>query len=779
MTRNKRIRKGFLWMLPAAGMLILNACGTGKLAKDELLYTGAKVKIINDTLAKNDKTDLKDGLEKNLTPKPNTNFLGLRPRVFIHNITPEPKKQKGLLYWLKYRIGEEPVLFGQVDRNLNRDILENYAQNKGYFNARVDYDSTRHGKTASMEYSVKTGARYRMRNILFPQDSTTINKEIQAVKDKSLLKPGRPFDLDVIKAERVRIDNRLKERGFYYFSPDNIIVQADSTVSKKPEAEMIVKLKSNTPELSKEQFSIDKVIIFPDYNIADVTENIYSVPVNTDSATRYKGFYIVDPKKKFNPKIFDRALYFKEGDLYNRSNHNLTLNRLISLGTFKFVKNEFIIADSTAHTFDAYYLLTPKDFQSLNVELLAKTNSANYGGSEANLTWTHNNLFKGAENLKITAFGGFDVQMGGRAEGERREGNIIRFGAKGELSIPRLITPFNFHSSSAFVPRTVASLGYEFVSRSNWYRLHNFSAAFGYTWKENIKKEHQLKLLDATLVEPQNVTESYKLYIADKPYLQRAIEEQLIYGPTYTFTYTDTFSEKPNSIYYRGMLDLAGNLTGLAMGANVKQDKQKEIFGIPFSQYAKIENDFRYYHRFANRHTLATRLVAGLALPYGNSLYVPFSRQFFGGGSTDLRGFRARTLGPGSYDPRTPTTPYALFDQGGDIKLELNAEYRPKIYKFIEGAIFADAGNIWLVNEDPSRPGARFSGSWLSEIAVDAGVGLRLDFSILLLRLDLAMPLRVPYYEKDNRWMFNKIEFGNPTWRNQNLMLNIAIGYPF
>ena len=226
------------------------------------------------------------------------------------------------------------------------------------------------------------------------------------------------------------------------------------------------------------------------------------------------------------------------------------------------------------------------------------------------------------------------------------------------------------------------------------------------------------------------------------------------------------------------VLDLAGNITGLATGADVKKDKEKKIFGIPFSQYVKIENDFRFYHKFTEKSSLATRFIGGIAYPYGNSEFIPFSKQFFSGGSNSIRAFRARTLGPGSFDPRT-LEPGTYFDQSGDIKLELNAEYRANLYKFLNAAVFVDAGNIWLLHDDKDRPGAKFSKDFLNEIAVGAGVGLRLDFSILILRLDLAMPLRVPYYQKGDRWAFDKINFGDSSWRKDNLVLNIAIGYPF
>ena len=741
-----------------------------------MLYTGAEVKIENDSLSKKSKKALKSELEDNLTPKPNSSFLGLRPKLFFYNIAKEPKKEKGFNYWLKYKIGEKPVLLSDVDREFNKDIIVNYSENKGYFNAKATYDTVSKNKKAQVIYTLRPGNQYLINKVKFQNDSIPVTEEIVKVSDKTLLKEGNPFDLGVIKSERERIDNQLKQKGFYYFHPDNLIIQADSTVTKNHKVELNVKLKENTPELAKQQFTIDKVIVFPNYNIRDVKDGKYNIPMDSDSLAKYAhdDIYVIDPEQKFKPKIFDRALYFKKDDLYNRADHNLTLNRLINLGVFKFVKNEFVISDSLNHKFDTYYLLTPRQIQSLRLEALGRTNSANYAGSELNLNWTHRNLFRGAEQFKASVYGAFDVQIGGPKDAK----NLFRAGANAQLSIPRIVAPFRFNSSSAFVPRTNISIGYEFQNRTEYYTLNTFSGSFGYLWKENVRKEHDLKIIDITYVTPANVTPLYDSISAKSQALQRVVQKQLIFGPTYSYTYTNTMLPKKNTIYYKGTLDLAGNLTGLFSGANVKDGKQKSIFGVPFSQYAKMEHDFRFYHKLGDKSSFASRFIGGIAYPYGNSDNIPFSKQFFSGGSNSIRAFRARTLGPGSFDPRTIKQGY-YFDQSGDIKLELNAEYRANIYKFLNVAFFADAGNIWLVNDDIQRPGAKFSSDFLSEIAVGAGFGLRLDFSILILRLDLAMPFRVPYYEKGDRWTFDKINFGNSSWRRDNLILNIAIGYPF
>ena len=757
---------------------ILVSCSNTKFLKEgQQLYTGAKIDLIADSLSKSAKSKLESSLKEQLTPKPNSSFLGLRPKLYMYNTTSEPTKQKGFKYWKKYKFGEKPVLLSDVDIDFNRKIIENYSQNKGYFNVTTSYDTLSKSKKAQIIYHVKPRQQYLIEEVTYPQDSTLLNTEIRKMSTESLLKPGAPFDLNVIKSERNRIDQHLKEKGYYYFHPDNIIVQVDSTIHKH-RVHLHVKLKDNTPELATKPFTIDKIVVFADYNLRGRGRK-NPLSTQTDSLVSYKDFYIVDPEKKFKPQIYDRTLYFDKGDVYNRTDHNLSLNRLISLGTFKFVKNQFVISDSLKHTFDVYYMLTPNNFKSLQAELLGKTNSANYAGSELNLNWSHRNFLRGAEYFKASVFGAFDFQMGGNKNAK----NIYRVGSNISLTWPRIIAPFHFHSSSAFVPRTRVNIGYEYQNRTQQYTLHNFTGSFGYLWKEDAKKEHELKVLDITFVTPERISDAYRTEMDSASFngnnsLKRAVEKQLIFGPTYSYTFTNTMLPKKHTFYYNGKLDASANLTGLISGANYKKGNEKEILGVAYSQYVKTEHDFRYYLKLNEKSQFATRLIAGYALPYGNSEFMPYSKQFFSGGSNSVRAFRARTLGPGSYDPRNEKSNF-LHDQAGDIRLEWNAEYRANLFSFVNAAVFVDAGNVWLLNRNPEKPGGTFSKDFISELGVGAGVGLRFDFSILILRTDLAIPLRVPYYDKKDRWTIQDIDLSDRSWRKDNLILNIAIGYPF
>ncbi|OUL63431.1 BamA/TamA family outer membrane protein [Flavobacterium sp. AJR] len=747
----------------------LGCSNTKYLPKGELLYTGASVKVEDTILTKKEKKELQTELEGLLRPLPNKQFLGLRPKLWIYNVAGEPKKKKGTRYWLRNKVGEAPVLYSKVDLDYNSAVLRNFIENKGFFKVRVIADSTAKDKRATAEYTVFPKRQYKIKSVTFPDDSSAIAKEIGKTSRRSLLKVGKPYDLDVIKSERERIDSRLKEKGYYYFNPDYILAQVDSTKGDY-EVNIKLKIKGETPAKAKIAYKINDIVVYPNFSILKD-----SVAYKKEDILKYKDFTIIDSTNTFRPRVFDRALYFKKGDFYNRSDHNLSLNRFVNLGTFNFVKNEFKESDSIKNALDAYYYLTllPKKF--IRVEVLGKTNSASYTGSEINVNWNNRNLLRGAELFTVSIFGGADFQISGQNKGN----NIYKIGGEASLTWPRLITPFNFQGSSEFVPKTKATLGYEYQNRINLYALNSFRGSFGYLWKENIRKEHQLDIIEVNYVSPNHVTPYYLQQVAEDESLSKVLEKQLIFGPTYSYTYTNTMRKrKKNTFYFNGEIDLAGNITGLVTGANIKKNDTIKIFDVPFSQYVKVRADFRHYLKLGKESQLASRIIVGAGLPYGNSSSLPSIKQFVVGGTNSIRAFRARSIGPGSFKSPDTTSTF-LPDQSGDLKLEFSTEYRAKLFSIVRGAVFLDAGNVWLVNNDPNKPGAKISKNFMKELAIGAGAGLRFDLSFLILRTDIAFPLRIPYLPEGQRWVIDDINFGSGSWRKDNLILNIAIGYPF
>lgn len=756
-----------------AVMACLASCSNLKyLPEGEQLYVKGNVEIDTDTIPERYIEPLSESLEELLRPKPNTTVLGMRPQLYLYNIAGEPKSDRGFRNWLKNKVGQPPVLLSDVNREYNENLLRNRLENLGFFQAQVTSDTTIDNRKATVTYTASPHIIYRIKSLSFDVDSSELGKAIKSTEPASLLQVGRPYSLDNIIAERERIDNELKNKGYYYFNPDHLIIEVDSTGGDHQVA-LYVMVKEETPAKAKRPYYINNIYIYPNYTL---TESGYR-RANLRNATLYKDkYYFIDPEETFRKFSLATPMFFEPGDLYTRHNHNSTISQLVGMGAFRFVRNEFVDVEDEPDKLDVYYYLTPMPKRGLRVELLGKTASV-YNGSEVNVNWQHRNAFRSAELLTFTVFGGFETQTGGNVN---LNSSFYRYGIEASLSFPRMIAPFNWQPTRRFVPHTVFRAGYEYLNRRTAYSLNSMRFSFGYLWKENIEKEHDLKVIEVGYVQPRNITESYQAMLDTVPPLRHAIEPQFTFGPIYNFTYTNSMKADPkHGIYFRGGVDLSANLYGIIRGANVNKGRQYQIFNANFSQYVKIEADIRHYLRLGPNAKLASRAMAGFGYSYGNSRMLPYVKQFFAGGPNGLRAFRARAIGPGSYTPEFYGEDNFFADQTGDIKIELNTEYRAKLASIIHWAAFVDAGNIWLQHTDSEKPGAAFSRNFVNEMAVGAGLGLRFDLTFLLIRTDLAMPLRIPYRPKGERWVMDEINFRDGDWRRNNLVFNLAIGYPF
>lgn len=758
----------FLWLFV---LLTATSCSNLKyLPKNEQLYVGGKIKF--DPKVPHQK-DLGAELEDLLRPRPNTTILGLRPKLYFYNISKKPKG-KGLNYLLHEKWGEPPVLFSSVSLDRNADILTNHLQNEGFFQAQTQADSVSHHRKVTAVYTVNAGHRYTIRQVFFPSDSSEISRKIIATQKETLLRPKHPFSLDVIKLERERIDAALKEEGYFYFSPDYLLMQVDST--QQGMVDIFIKVKSDAPAKSLRPYAINNINVYTNYSLERDSAVLNRPGYN------YRDYHIVDPKRLFRPIIFRRSIFFRRDSLYTRKMHNLTLNRLVNLNVFKFVKLELEDADKPASDtlpaneglLNANFYLTPDKKRSLRFQLSGYSKSNNFVGSELSISARNRNWLKGAELLELNLGGGFETQVGGK----QASTNSYSLTGEANLYIPRFITPFKgINGSSIFVPKTVLNTGYELLNKAGFYTLNSFRIQGGYNWKENEIKQHTLNVVSINYVLPGNITDTFAKQLALDPVLKQSFEKQFIIGTNYDYVYNDQLlSDTKFNTYIDGNVDIAGNLLGLFSGAHNAQNPAT-ILNIPFSQYVRLSADLRNYWKISRNSKWVNRIFMGYGYAYGNSLSLPFVKQFYIGGSNSLRAFRARTLGPGTYYSQQD----ALFaNEAGDIKLEMNTELRAKLFSVVNGALFVDAGNIWLQRANAQRPGGEFHlNKAISQLAVGAGAGLRFDFSILVLRLDLAFPLREPWLPEGNRWVLNKIDFGSADWRKENLILNIAIGYPF
>lgn len=754
---------------------MLASCSNIKYLKEgENLYVKGQVELEPDTSFDEKFIEpLQENLESYLQPQPNSSILGLRPKLWFYNIAGgDSTEDKGIKGWIKNSLGEPPVLLRDVNRPHNEDLLRNRLENLGFFNAEVRSDTSIKNRKATVTYFARPYNNYKINEVFFELDSTDFGKIIGGAREKSLLQPGRPYNLDVIIRERERIDNELKEQGYYYFNPDHLLVQVDSTIGNH-QVNMHVTVKPEAPDQALHPFYINNIYIFPDYSIQ---QGDYLRGQPSDS-TLYGGYHVIDPQNTYRKRAIIRPMSFQKGDIYSREKHTRAISHLVGLGNFKFVKNDFLPVDSAnSNLLDAYYYLTPQPKKTINFEILGKTASV-YNGSDVSVSWLHRNAFRGAEQFRFSVFGGYEVQTGGNVN---LNSSFYRYGAEASVTFPKIVAPFDLSTGRRYVPRTTIRTRFEVLNRTNAYNLNSMSLNYTYAWRENIRKEHTLDLLEAAYVRSGNITDEYELELQQNPNLRHAIERQFILGPNYTFTFTNTMEQqRRNTMYFRGGLDLSGNIPGLIKGADYRTGEVYEVWGAPLAQYIRTEVDFRNYRKMGTKSEIATRVNLGLGYAYGNSKQMPYIKQFFVGGPNSLRAFRARTLGPGSYEPEQIGAGNFVPDMTGDIKLELNAEYRRNLVSIVNGALFVDAGNIWLVNEDEAKPGAQFSKNFLKEMAVGAGLGLRFDLSFLVLRTDLAIPLRIPYLPEGERWVINQIDFGSKEWRRDNLIFNLAIGYPF
>jgi outer membrane protein assembly factor BamA len=738
-----------LWypLMVLIGGVLMSCDATRSLADKELLYTGSKVIVTGDELGKEERKVLTVFSEELIRPRPNTSVLGVPYKLIVHEALgrSEVSGSEGWFAKLKSRIrtryGEAPVLYSRVDPSFTSRLIQNELDNKGYFRAHVAYDTLQYGKKVKVVYKVLPGKVYRIGHVEFPDGDNIMEQTIKDLQPASLLKSEMPYSLDLVKAERLRIDGLLKEQGFFYFSPDHLLVQADSTAGDS-RVNLKLVVKPETPALAYEKYYIRNILI--------------------------------DPPQDFRKGVLENMLQFQRNSLYNRTNHNLALHRLVSMGNFQFVRNRFVKADTTANYLDAIYMLTPLRSKSLQAEVSARTNSAGFSGSALSVNRSHRNTFRGGELFNVSMAGSMDFQFG-----EGTDYNLYRSGAEVSLVWPRLVAPFRAAPSGRYIPKTRAALGYEWQHRSQLYTKHQFSASFGYQWKTNPRTEHRLMLTDVVYANPAYVSDRYKVLMQADPGLIKSVERELMLGPSYTFEYTNTMEQQRASRFYvKSSVQTSAVLTGLITGVSSKQSVPRTVLGVPFSQFVRLEQEYRHYFRLNQSLELAGRALAGAGFAYGNSVSLPYARQFFTGGSGSLRAFAARSVGPGTF--RSPVAGSGFLpDESGDLKLELNAELRAKLVGFLHGALFVDAGNVWLLNESSLKPGGAISATFLNELAIGTGAGLRLDFSMLVLRFDLAIPVHKPWLPAGNRWVGSEADFATSTWWKNNRMWNIAIGYPF
>ncbi|MFW5725781.1 MAG: BamA/TamA family outer membrane protein [Bacteroidota bacterium] len=762
------------WVLFWLILLTLGSCSASRyLDEGQKLYTGSELNIDNEEKIE-DKTDLVTELNQVIRPEPNERILWWRYRLWFYNIAGEDP-QGGLGKWLKNRIGREPVLWSDFDEEKTIRLLENRLFSFGYFDAAVNFEAHEKKHTASAEFHIDLPPPFRISEIMPLDETSEIAEQINKTMEKSLLEEDQAYKLSRLRDERERISKQVRDEGYFFFNPDFIIFRADTTIGNR-KVKIALSLNQQMPDNASHRYEIRNIVLNANHILGNDTS-----PETSDSINLRENVWIINNDNLFKPATLNRTVFFESGDIYNTRDHDLTLNHLMGLEVFKFVNLRFSEVDaSDTPQLDLQILLTPMKKKNLGIEISGVSKSTGFTGPGLSISFSNRNFLGGAEQFNINLDGSYEILIGAG----NRNASSLEAGVTSELTIPRFVVPFGFDKiNPLYLPRTKISLNFNYLSRTDAFSVTSFRSQFGYEWRQSVTARYRYYPLVFNIFALGTISEEYEEYFSRETLFRRGLFEQFLLGSEFSWTWnTQRRGTRKHGWFINHNIDLSGNIAYLLLdktGIGTKSPEgDYEIFGTSFSQFSKTDFDIRHYLDMGYGQKLVSRIATGIGIPYGNSGTMPYIKLFTAGGSNGIRAFHPRSLGPGSYN--SPDTLASGFDinQTGNIKLELNLEYRFAFTNTIKGAVFADAGNIWNLKEREQVPGGKFETSeFLNQIALGTGFGLRFDFTFFILRLDLAFPLAVPY--DDSPTYFQPFKPFNMNWLSDNLLLNLAIGYPF
>lgn len=790
--------------------IFIGACSNTKyLQKDQHLFVGSEMAIKGD-ITSAEKQDIKSALtSKSLSlQQPNTKFLGTRVKVWLYNQKYNEKKSNW--FWnlvLAPRNLEEPAIYDSTKTKESVTRMATYLNNQGFFYATVSYEEELSKQKASVKYTVNTGKNFVIDKVIFVIPDTAVRKVVVENQTLSLLKKNTVYKGETLNAERERLTRVLRNAGYYKFQRDLIEFEVDTlnksmfknalnpfenlsgifnnsrnqsklTLDVEVRVNKPVDSSSNTDQL----YFIDSIYVYPDLaingNIADTTlkEN------------HRRSFTIRSHTDFVKPSVLARSILMRPGSKYSIDNYNGTINKLYDLNLWQFITLQYREKQDSLNKLDVFLQMTPKKRQEVGLNFDVTTSSDYFVGSSLSLNYRHFNINKAANELQVSLKGGLEVV---RNDG-RFALQTTEYGLESNLTFPRFITPFfRVRQSNRSTAKTRVSAGFSSVSRVDKFVISTLSSSFGYDWNESIYKRWVFRPITLNYVGTELTKVFRDSVVNQSPYLVRSFQPAFIGGETFTFIYTnnDALHTKRNS-FVRVNFEESGlwlkGINSLIYQVSSKNTSLEKGTNVQISQFVKIDGDYRIYWNRPKASTVA-RAYVGIGLPYGQSDVLPYIRQYTSGGPNSIRAWRLRTLGPGSYVD-TSATATIFPDQTGDMKLEGNLEYRFDLLRLfngtinLKGATFLDVGNIWMLKKDTVRPGAEFNFAKLyNDLAIGTGAGLRLDFSFFIVRFDWGLPLKKPFASNatDKSWYISKWDLGSGSWRKDNIIWNVAIGYPF
>lgn len=765
MQKNRPIYQILLMLVVA---LVVASCSTTRrIADDELLYTGVKRFDVTPAPGQKVPSDVDDQVKNAIDVAPNNSLISPYLRypfpvgLWVYNNW--DSESKGFKHWLYEKLVEEPVLVSDVRPEVRVKMIDQILDNNGYFSSSVSYEllQGRNKKKAKIKYIVNAGPEYRLGKIELLPDTCHLNHMIDSIARRgTYLVEGNRYCTDSLSAERTRIANAVRNRGYYYFRPDYIEYLADSTLSRNSIALKMVMAKNIAPANLK-RYRTGFVTVRINRNQGDGTPDTIE--------TRRARLILMQPSK-LRTAIIPECVTFRANKVFSVRDMNRTQTYLSRLGIFNAInidvqrdtvsEGDLLNVDITC-TFD-----TPLE---ASIEVNASSKSNSYLGPGMTLGVTNRNLFGGGEQLNVNLTGAYEWQTG-RNKGNSSLFNSYEVSLASSLSFPRLVAPRFIPRSRYALNWTRISLSGSFLNRPHYFRMAQADVAFSYDWKATRYVSNTLTPIKLTYTKLLNTTAEFDSIMLDNQAVAQSFRDQFVPQVQYSLIYDRSF-DRNNKVNCQFTVQEAGNVCW-ALWQLAGVNENKGLFGTPFSQFVKGSAQVVYSHRFFGNHWLVSRAAVGAAHAYGNSSQVPYSEQFYVGGANSVRAFTVRSIGPGSYQvPDAAVNGY--FDQTGTFKFEANVEYRFPLYGPLRGALFLDAGNVWLLKDDPMRPGGTLRGTtFLRDLALGTGAGLRFDIEMLVLRADLGIALHAPYDTGYNRY-FNMGSF------SRSLAFHLAIGYPF
>ncbi len=724
-----------------------------------------------------DKKELNDYIKQ----KPNKRIIFWRFYLSLYNLS-SPEKENGFNNWLR-RIGEPPAVYDEDLMLKSTEQLTLHMRNKGFYEAEVSDTTLYRNRRARVVYRISPSEPYRIRDITYFFEDATLSHMVLADTTSNKFRAGELFDVDVLQEERVRIETILRDSGYYAFNRDFVYYEVDSALNThQVDITLGIRNFPNTNRRGKTVhtdhpvYTIRDVHMMTDFNAMTFAKNSDEETLQRDTLVYDSVYLVYSGKPNIRPAMVTQKNYIIPGSLYDASDVNRTYRNLSSLSAFRMVDIRFREVDSEEPQLDCDVLVAPATRQSYTVKVEG-TNSAGNIGAAANVSYRHRNLFGGSEQFDLTFMGAIEnIRPTGEESDTAYTGpNIMQeFGVEARLRIPQFLLPVKTDQFiRKYNPQTNIRLSYNYQKRPDYIRTMA-NASFGYDWKGNEKLMHRVYPFEASLILTPYKRDDFQDWLEGK-YLYYSYEPHLIIDTRYSLIWSNQKLLKNQSFQdLRLNLEGAGNLlyAGFSAFASDPGDNNYQILGVDFAQYVKADIDFRSYIFLYEDISLVLRGFAGVGYAYANSNAMPFEKQYFSGGANSIRAWQVKDLGPGSYnDPEESAYP----NQTGDVKLEVNMEYRFKLFWKLEAAFFLDAGNIWSLSSEDDRVGAGFEfNRFYREIAVGTGVGTRAVFSFLIFRFDLGIPLRSPYAIEGSNWLP-----GNSGISGKDLTFNIAIGYPF